>query len=67
MPKQVYFVVYVEEDGTISIDDERAVATFGGEDVWDTDHGTWVDCYEESKAWELAQERLQTAIQTTWK
>jgi membrane protease subunit (stomatin/prohibitin family) len=67
MSKQAYFVVYVEEDGTIVIDDERAVAVFDGQDVWDVEHGTWVDCYEEAKVYEQAQERLQDAIKSTWK
>lgn len=71
MSKQAYFVVVVEEDGSARIDEDRSITAFDGQDVWvendpngEPDH--WCVSYDESRAYETAQETLQNLLIPSW-
>lgn len=66
MSKEVYFVVYVTEDGKAIIDPERADACFGEDHVWDTDSNEWSDSYEHSHDYDKAHDKLQELLQVSW-
>ena len=67
MSKQVYFVVYFDtEDGAFAIDDDRAEAVFGGEDVWNAEIEEWEGMYDHATIVENAREALTKLVATTW-
>lgn len=67
MAKQVYFVVYFDtEDGAFAIDDDRAEAVFGGEDVWNAEIEEWENMYDHAELYEKSREALTKLVATTW-
>lgn len=65
---EVYFVVsYDPATGSFGIDDDRAEAVFGGEDVWNAEIEEWEGIYEHAKIVENAREALTKLVATTWK
>ena len=66
MSKQVYFVVYVTEDGQAFLDTERADAVFGEDQVWNEDTNEWEDSYDNHKHYDKAHDTLQELLQVSW-
>lgn len=65
---EVYFVVsYNPEDGSFAIDDDRAEAVFGGEDVWNAEIEEWEGIYEHAHIVEKSRDALTNLVATTWK
>ena len=59
MTRQAYFVVYYDEESkTFYRDEDREMAVFHGEDIWDEDNELWDGIYEHATLYEEAAESL---------